>query len=118
MTRSRLALAAGMATLVTVGLAAVAARHATLANVSPVTPRGAWRGVWVASVICAVFTSAAGWLLAQRGALRLRSAVIVTVLVQIVPLVGPLLLSKDAYLYWAVGRIVSVHHGNPYVKTL
>jgi hypothetical protein len=50
--------------------------------------------------------------------LRLRAALVVAVLIQTVPLVGPLLLSKDAYLYWAVGRIVTVHHANPYVKTV
>lgn len=118
MTRGRLALAAGAATLAATSLAVVAARHAVLADVSPITPAGAWKTVWVACVTAAVVLSAAGWLLTRSGRIRVRTALVIAVLIQTVPLAGPLLLSKDAYLYWAVGRIVTVHHANPYVKTV
>jgi hypothetical protein len=37
--------------------------------------------------------------------------------VQIAPLAAPLLLSRDAYLYWAEARVVTVHHANPYAVT-
>ena len=37
--------------------------------------------------------------------------------IQLVPLAGPLLLSRDAYSYWAYGRIVWVHHADPYEQT-
>ena len=35
-------------------------------------------------------------------------------LIQLVPLAAPVLLSRDVYSYWAYGRIVAVHHANPY----
>jgi len=51
----------------------------------------------------------------------LRSAVagvavvcVVAAAIQLAPLAGPLLLSRDAYSYWAYGRIVSSHDGDPY----
>jgi hypothetical protein len=34
--------------------------------------------------------------------------------IQLVPLAGPLLLSRDAYSYWAYGRIVVQHHADPF----
>jgi hypothetical protein len=34
--------------------------------------------------------------------------------IQIVPLLGPLVLSRDAYSYWAYGRIVATHDRNPF----
>jgi hypothetical protein len=116
--RRHLALGAGVGTAAAIALAVLAARHATLADVSPVTPRGEWETVWVVAVTAAVVLSALGWLLARSGALRLRSAVAIAVVIQCLPLAGPLLLSKDAYLYWAVSRIVTVHHANPYTATL
>ncbi len=37
--------------------------------------------------------------------------------IQLVPLAGPLLLSRDAYSYWAYGRIVVQHEADPYTLT-
>ena len=34
--------------------------------------------------------------------------------IQLVPLAGPLLLSRDVYAYWDYGRIAAVHDANPY----
>ena len=56
-----------------------------------------------------------GWLLARRQPLRLGAVVAVAVVVQALPLAAPLLLSKDAYTYWAQARVAVVHHANPYV---
>lgn len=49
--------------------------------------------------------------------MHLRTAVAVAVAVQAVTLATPLLLSRDVYHYWSQGRIVAVHHANPYVST-
>ena len=38
----------------------------------------------------------------------------VAVLIQAAPLAGPVLLSTDAYTYWAYGRVAAVHGENPY----
>lgn len=54
-------------------------------------------------------------LLSLRG--RSRGLVAVAVLaaaIQLVPLAGPLVLSRDAYSYWAYGRLVEDHAANPY----
>ena len=46
-----------------------------------------------------------------------RLALVVAVAIQLVPLFSPLLLSTDAYSYWAYGRVAAVHDENPYVAT-
>jgi hypothetical protein len=98
-------------------LAVVAARHAAPSEVSPVVPRGEWNDIWVASLVASFALYGVGGYLAWSGALRLRVAVIIAVIVQAVPLGAPLLLSKDAYLYWGEERVFAVHHANPYVST-
>jgi hypothetical protein len=45
----------------------------------------------------------------------MRVAVAIAVFVQVAPFAGPLLLSRDVFLYWAEARVVTVHHANPYV---
>ena len=116
--RTWLGLVAGGGGIVATIVAVAAARHATLADVSPVTPAGAWNAAWVICVVVALCCAVVGWILARAGALRLRAAIAVAVVIQVLPLAGPLLLSKDLYLYWAVSRIVTVHHANPYVASI
>jgi hypothetical protein len=38
----------------------------------------------------------------------------VAVAIQLIPLAGPLLLSRDVYAYWTYGRLVAAHDANPY----
>jgi hypothetical protein len=95
----------------------IAARHAAPSEVSPVVPNGAWKVAWIGSLVAAFALYGIGTALAWRGAVRLRAAVVVAVAVQAIPLAAPLLLSKDAYLYWGEGRVMAVHHANPYVST-
>jgi hypothetical protein len=60
----------------------------------------------------------AGVLLAGKlGASSRRAAVVVAVAVQLLPLAGPLLLSRDAYNYWAYGRVAAVYDESPYRTT-
>jgi hypothetical protein len=70
--------------------------------------------VWVASVLAALALGGIGVLLARRGALRLRVAIVVAVAIQLVPLLGPTILSQDVFLYWAEARVITVHHANPF----
>lgn len=109
--------AAGIGCVLAVGVAVAATRHAVHADSSPIDPAGDWRAAWIVSGIVALVLSGAAVMLARRGALRLRLAVGVAVVVQSLPLVAPLLLSKDTYLYWAEARVVTVHHANPYRVT-
>jgi hypothetical protein len=97
-------------------LAVVAARHASPSAVSPVLPaHEPWRAFWTWGVTAAFALYAAGTWLARKGTLSLRAAVAVAVVVQALPLVAPLLLSKDVYLYWSEARTEIVHHANPYL---
>jgi hypothetical protein len=109
------AVAAACVTATAVAVAAT--RHAAHADGSPIDPSGAWHAAWIVAVLAALALSGAGVLLARRGALRLRAAVAAAVLIQVLPLAGPLLLSRDAYLYWAEARLITVHHANPYRVT-
>jgi hypothetical protein len=68
------------------------------------------------------FTAACCAFVLYVGALflvRLRGAHVAVVCViaaaiQLVPLAGPLVISRDVYAYWAYGRLAAIHHVNPY----
>ena len=53
-------------------------------------------------------------LAARSATLRLRSAIVIAVIVQALPLGAPLLLSTDAWTYWGYGWIAAEGDGNPY----
>jgi hypothetical protein len=73
-----------------------------------------WSIVFLSAAATAFLLYAAALLLLRSRLNALRLVVALGVLIQLVPLAGPLLLSRDAYSYWAYGRIVWVHHDNPY----
>jgi hypothetical protein len=52
-------------------------------------------------------------LLRRRGG-ALAAVIVVAAAVQLAPLAGPLLLSRDVYAYWAYGRVDEAHGANPY----
>jgi len=108
----------GAALVAAMVFAVAATRHAHPADGSPIDPHGAWRTVWIAAVVVAFALYGVGVLVARsRGGTGLRHAVLVAVVVQLLPLGGPLLLSRDVFLYWAEAREVTVHHANPYTVT-
>ena len=47
----------------------------------------------------------------------LRAVLIGAVVIQLIPLAGPLLISTDAWTYWEYGRIAAIHDADPYVDT-
>ena len=96
--------------------AVLAARRAAEPTVSSplVFPDGGWRAVWIAALFVAVLLYAGGVLALRRRALALAAVAAVAAAVQLLPLFAPLLLSRDAYVYWDYGRIAQVHGGNPY----
>jgi len=115
--RSIAGVLAAAAVVGAIAMAAIAARHATPSEVSPVVPRGGWRDVWMVSLVAAFALYGLGAWLARSARLSLRVALAAAVAVQVIPLACPLLLSKDAYLYWGQARVLIVHHANPYVTT-
>jgi hypothetical protein len=71
--------------------------------------------VLIAAVVLAFAAYVTGVLRAGKlEGSRVRAAVVVAVVVQVVPLAGPLLLSTDAYNYGAYGRVAAVYDENPY----
>ena len=115
--RSTAAVSIGMGLVGSVVLAVLAARHATPSEVSPVVPRGGWSTAWTVGLSAAFVLYGVGAWLAHAGRLRLRLALAVAIAVQAAPLAAPLLLSKDAFLYWGEARVLTVHHANPYRST-
>jgi hypothetical protein len=75
----------------------------------------------VAASVVAVIASAVAfiWVLSEawRGAISLRTAVILAVGAHAVVITLPLLVSRDVYSYIAYGNIAGLHHANPYVQT-
>ena len=117
MRRHVLGWTAGAACVAAVAVAVLATRRAPHAGGSPIDPRGGWHAAWIVSCLAALALSGVAVLLARSGALRLRTAIAVAVVVQALPLAAPLLLSQDAFLYWAEARVITVHHANPYRVT-
>ena len=99
-----------------VGLLALfllAADRAADAASSPLTPPGRWEAILIASAILA-FAAYLGVLLVLRPGGPLVPILVLAAVLQLVPLFGPTLLSRDVYAYWAYGRIGAVHEANPY----
>jgi alpha-1,6-mannosyltransferase len=112
-------LAAGAVALLVAGCVACA-----WAEGAPLVPADAGRadggslGRLFLALLAAAFAVYLGALaLVRRRAPTLKAVVLAAVVIQLVPLAGPLLLSTDAWTYWEYGRIAAVHDANPYVDT-
>lgn len=81
---------------------------------SPITPPGSREALWIGGLALASASYVVGLLLLRRRTAALVAVGAVAAAIQLAPLAAPLLLSRDAYLYWDYGRISAVHHGNPY----
>jgi len=115
--RRRAGVAGGLMCVAAIGVAVAASRHASVSGVSPVDPRGDWRLAWIVAVVSALVCCGVGIWLALVGVLQLRAALLVAAVVQALPLLAPLLLSRDVDVYWADARVVTVHHASPYLVT-
>jgi uncharacterized SAM-binding protein YcdF (DUF218 family) len=91
---------------------------------APLVPEDAGRAdggslgrVFLGLLVAAFLSYLAALALVRRRAPALRAVLAAAFAIQLVPLLGPLLLSTDAWTYWEYGRIAAVHDGNPYVDT-
>lgn len=102
-----------VATLVAV---AVASAYPSSSPLSPTHAGGDPFWAWLAlgSLTAAFALYLAALALLRRRAGLLRPVLIVGVVVQLLPLAGPVLLSTDVFSYWAYGRVALVHGENPY----
>jgi alpha-1,6-mannosyltransferase len=105
------------------GFAVAAALAASIAVAcargSPVPAGGVERTDAAAAAFLALLVAAFGLylgalLVLRSGSGNLALVCVLAVAIQLAPLAGPLLLSRDAYSYWAYGRIVEARHQNPF----
>jgi alpha-1,6-mannosyltransferase len=105
---------AGALVALALGGIVLATRHTSAALSSPLVPPGAWRTVFVVSAVVAIVGWLAATMLVRRALPSLRLVLALAAVVQLLPLASPLLLSRDAYVYWDYARIATTHHANPY----
>jgi hypothetical protein len=109
-------LAAGAVALLVAGCVACA-----WVEGAPLVPAAAGRAdggslgaLFLAFLVAAFAVYLGALVLLRRRPPGLRAVVAVALVIQLLPLTGPLLLSTDAWTYWEYGRIAAVHDGNPY----
>ena len=73
-----------------------------------------WSRLYLGFALAAFAAYVAAALLVRRGGLRLVALAALAAAIQLAPLLGPLLISTDAWTYWSYGRIAAVHDQSPY----
>jgi hypothetical protein len=110
-----LAVGLGLGSLAALVLAVVATLQIDETSVSPLEPDSTvWRIALIVGALAAFALYLLGLAALRRQAGALTAVVTIAVAIQLAPLASPLLLSRDAYLYWDYGRAATVHGGNPY----
>jgi alpha-1,6-mannosyltransferase len=108
-----LAIVLGAFVVAFVAAVLVAAAKAEDAASSPIVPPGGWELVLVVAAMGAFTAYVAAVLLLRDGG-PLAPIIVIVVVLQLIPLLGPTLLSRDVLTYWAYGRVGAVHDANPY----
>jgi len=70
--------------------------------------------VFLTAAACAFAAYLGALVVLRRRGGALPIVLTLAVAIQLVPLAGPLLLSRDAYAYWDYGRVAAQHDANPY----
>src|SRR5437763_11056652 len=70
--------------------------------------------VFLTAACCAFVLYVGALFLVRRRQTHLAVVLAVGAAIQLVPLAGPLVISRDVYAYWAYGRVATVHDANPY----
>jgi alpha-1,6-mannosyltransferase len=98
---------------------AVAAGHPAESPLSPDHPGGdrGWSWVYLGALAGSFLLYLGGIAATRHRTARLAPVLAVAVVIQVTPLAGPVLLSTDAYTYWAYGRLAAIHGENPYDVT-
>ncbi|MGB2874307.1 MAG: hypothetical protein WBB76_02415 [Gaiellaceae bacterium] len=71
--------------------------------------------VFLTAACCAFAVYLIGLFIVRRRRTNVAIVCAVAAAIQLVPLAGPLVISRDVYAYWAYGRLAAVHHVNPYI---
>ena len=110
----RLVFVAGVLVLAGVAVSVIAVRHSGRTDSSPIVPTGNWLWLYRLALGVAFAAYVVAVVVLERARPRLAPILVLAAAIQLVPLAGPLLLSRDVYFYWDKGRIGAVHDGNPY----
>jgi hypothetical protein len=108
------AVALGAVVAASVGAIVLAADRAIDSMSSPLEPTGHWRTALIAAGVVSFIAYATALVLLRRRRASLPAILVVAIVIQLIPLVGPVLLSRDVFAYWAYGRIAAIHDANPY----
>jgi hypothetical protein len=112
---SAAAAAAGAVVCVAVAIAVSAAGAAAFANHSPIVPPGHWHVALQASLVAGFAAYVVGVLALRRAHVDAKLVLAVAVVVQLLPLFGPVLLSTDVASYFGYAHLAAFEHRNPYV---
>jgi alpha-1,6-mannosyltransferase len=92
-----------------------ATRHALRTDSSPIVPS---THAWLTSYRIALIAAFAGYAVAvvfvRRRDVAIGGVLVVAASIQLIPLAGRLLLSRDVYTYWDKGRLEAFHGRNPF----
>jgi hypothetical protein len=109
------ATAIGVPIAILVGLSAFAASwHGSAVRAGAPEHSDLPSTVFVTAAIAAFVLYLVGLFAVRRLRTPLAVVIVIAAAIQLVPLIGPLVISRDAYAYWAYGRIAAVHDANPY----
>lgn len=70
--------------------------------------------VFLTAAICAFLLYVGALFIVRAKGMHVAVVCVIAAAIQLVPLIGPLVISRDVYAYWAYGRLAAVHHVNPY----
>ncbi len=70
--------------------------------------------VFLSAACCAFALYIGALFVVRRFRPHVAVVLVIAAAIQLVPLAGPLVISRDVYAYWAYGRIAAVHDANPY----
>ena len=104
----------GLGIVALLGLAAVAASwHGSALRAGAPEGSDLPSGVFLTAACCAFVLYVAALFVVRRRRVRLAVVCALAAAIQLIPLIGPLVISRDVYAYWAYGRLSAVHHANP-----
>jgi alpha-1,6-mannosyltransferase len=105
---------AAVAALSGVALVVAAAHRADRPASSPIEPPGDWRAALIVGALVALAGYLVGSILLAKGRGPFWPIALTGIVVQLLPLLGPTLLSTDVWSYWMYGRIGAVLGGDAY----
>lgn len=116
--RGRLAVGAlGIGSLAALaGAVAAASRRGSPIRIGGIERADTWTFLFLALVAVAFLLYLCALVVLRSGRHSVAVVAAIAAAIQLTPLAGPLLISRDVYSYWAYGRVVTAHDANPYTS--